>query len=206
MSILTNRYSLALFLPLTIFMAIYGPQLLAVWISPQFAANCSGVLAALLVSTTITNAGQYSSISILFGMGRHQRFARALVVEALVMIGGVALVARPFGITGVAWVVASAMVLNRGMFTAWLLSHELRVGYFRFLASVYQPLIYTGPAIAVLYALRHTVLPGRNWAELILAGMIALACYAPLALMTLRSGSSRAVMGEGSRALFKVIV
>ncbi len=196
LSILTNRYSLALFLPLTIFLAIYGPQLLAVWISPQFAANCSGVLAALLVSTTITNAGQYSSISILFGMGRHQKFARALVVEALVMIGGVALVARPFGITGVAWVVATAMVLNRGLFTAWLLSHELHVNFFRFLASVYQPILYTGPAIAVLFTLRHTLLPGRNWPQLILAGVIGFVCYAPLALFTLRPDHRELLLGK----------
>lgn len=187
LSIITNRYSLALFLPLTIFLSVYGPPLLGVWISPQFGANCAGVLLALLAGITIGQAGQYNSGSILYGMGRHQVYARALVVEAALVLGGIALVVKPFGIVGVAWVVSGMMLLNRGLFTAWLVSSELGVNYFRFLGSVYQPLVLAVPVIALLAALRFTVLPGNNWPQLILAGIIGTACYAPLALMSLRA-------------------
>lgn len=204
LSILTNRYSLAMFLPVTIFMTVYGPRLLAVWINPQFAANCSGVLMALLASTTLSNAGQYNSISILYGMGRHQGFARSLVVEAVLMLAGIALVARPFGLVGVAWVAGSMMVLNRAFFTAWLLSHELGENYFRFLASVYQPLLCAIPPVALLWLLRATVLPGRNWFELIAAGMLGTACYVPLGLLTLRP-EHRQLLWDKLRGYLRVL-
>ena len=183
LSVITNRYSLALFLPLTIFLGAYAQPLLSVWIKPEFAANATGVLLALLAGVTIAQAGQYNSASILFGMGRHQKYARALLIESALVLGGIALVVHPFGIVGAAWVVSILMLLNRGVFTAWLLSRELGVSYFGFLADVYQPLLFAAPVLALLFALRYTVLPGRNWPQLILAGMIGTACYGPLALL-----------------------
>ena len=183
LSVITNRYSLAMFLPLTIFLGAYAQPLLSVWIKPEFAANATGVLLALLAGVTIAQAGQYNSASILFGMGRHQKYARALLIESALVLGGIALVVHPFGIVGAAWVVSILMLLNRGVFTAWLLSRELGVSYFGFLADVYQPLLFAAPVLALLFALRYTVLPGRNWPQLILAGMIGTACYGPLALL-----------------------
>src|SRR5271155_738285 len=38
LSIITNRYGLAIFLPVAMFLIVYGPALLSVWISPTFAA------------------------------------------------------------------------------------------------------------------------------------------------------------------------
>jgi O-antigen/teichoic acid export membrane protein len=184
LSVITNRYSLALFLPLTIFLGAYAEPLLAAWIKkPQFAADAAPVLLALLAGVTVAQAGQYNSTSILFGMGRHQIYSRALLAEAVLTLGGVALAIRPFGIVGAAWVVSILMLLNRGALTAWLLSRELGVNYLRFLGEVYQPLALALPALAVLLALRFTVLPGSNWPQLILAGIIGTACYAPLAIL-----------------------
>ena len=203
LGIITNRYSLALFLPVTIFLGVYGPPLLAVWISPQFGANCSSVMLALLAGFTIALAGQNNSISILYGMGRHQMYARALLMEAILTLAGIALVVRPFGILGVAWVVSGMMFLNRGLLTAWLLSHEVGINYFRFLASVYQPLLLAAPVMALLYLLRFTILPGSNWLQLILAGMIAMACYVPLALTTLRADHRELLFAKVRERLFR---
>ncbi len=186
LSIITNRYSLAIFLPLTIFLAAYAQPLLTVWIKkPEFAAQAAPVLLALLGGITVAQAGMYNSGSILFGMGRHQAYSRALLCEALLTIGGIALVLKPFGIFGAACVVSAMMLLNRGLFTAWLLSHEIKLNYFRFLGQVYQPLLFAIPALLVLLLLRATVLPGSNWFQLILAGVIGVCCYAPLAYLTL---------------------
>jgi O-antigen/teichoic acid export membrane protein len=203
LGVITNRYSLALFLPVTILLGVYGPQLLAVWISPQFGANCAPVLLALLPGVTIALAGQNNSISILYGMGRHQRYARALVAEAILTLGGIALVVKPFGIVGVAWVVSSMMLLNRGLFTAWLLSREVGINYFRFLGAVYQPLLMAAPVVALLYALRFTILPGRNLPQLILAGIIAVTCYVPVAVMTLRPDHRALLAAKIRERLFR---
>lgn len=183
---ITNRYSLALFLPVPIFLGAYAPPLLEKWLGAQFGAQCAPVLLALLAGITVALAGQSNSVSILYGMGRHQRYARALLAEAVITVSAVALVVRPFGITGVALVVSTTMLLNRGLFTAWLFSREVGIGYFRFLAAVYQPLAMAAPVMALMFVLRYTVLPGATWAQLILAGMIVCACYVPVAVLTLR--------------------
>jgi O-antigen/teichoic acid export membrane protein len=196
LSTLTNRYSLTLFLPLAIFLSVYGPPLLAVWINPQFGANASGVLLALLAGITIAHAGQCNSASILFGMGRHQAYARALLMEAVLVVAGVAIVVKPYGIVGAACVVSGMMLLNRGAFTSWLLSRELKTSYLGFLAHVYQPLLTAVPVIAILAVLRATVLPGRNWPQLILAGTVMLGCYLPLALWGLRPEHRALLFGK----------
>jgi hypothetical protein len=114
-------------------------------------------------------------------MGRHQIFSRALLVEAVVLIASLAVVVPRFGVIGAACTIATLLILNRGLFTAFLMSRELHVGYGWFLASVYQPLIAAVPVGILLYVIRVTILPGKNWAQLILAGAIVVVCYAPLA-------------------------
>jgi len=181
LSVIANRYGLAIYLPLSIFLLVYGPALLSVYLNPSFAASSAPVLIILAIGGTIATAGQYNSSSILFGMGRHQIYSRALLVEAVVLIGSLALVTPRFGIIGAACVIAGLMILNRGLFTAFLISRELQVGYGWFLASVYQPLVAAIPVGIFMYALRVKVLPGKNWFQLILAGLIVVVCYAPLA-------------------------
>ena len=183
LSVIVNRYGLAIYLPLSIFVLVYGHALLSVYLNPSFALSSAPVLMILAIGATIATAGQYNSSSILFGMGRHQIYSRALLVEALVLIASLTLVVPKFGVIGAACVIAGLMILNRGLFTAFLISRELHVGYAWFLASVYQPLVAAIPVGILMYALRVTVLPGKNWFQLILAGLIVVVCYAPLAFL-----------------------
>jgi O-antigen/teichoic acid export membrane protein len=186
LSLVVNRYSLALFLPLSIFLAIYGSQLLAVWITPQFARESSAILLALLPGITLGNAAQFSSSSILFGIGKHQMFARAVMVEAALAVGGMAFVLPRYGLTAMAIVGSGVMAFNRGLFTPWLLTRELNTSYPRFLASVNRPLIAVIPVGAALIVLQKVV-PGNNWPQLIVAGAVTLAAYLPFAYSFIRA-------------------
>jgi O-antigen/teichoic acid export membrane protein len=179
LAIMVNRYSLAIFLPLSIFLAVYGPQLLAVWISPEFARQSSGVLVALLAGITLGNAAQFSSTSILFGIGKHRMFARAMLVEATVSTAGMALVLPRYGLTAAAVLASAMMVLNRALVTPFILSRELNASYFGYLAGVNLPLIAVVPVGAGLFALRHFV-PGANWFQLIGAGAVTVLLYLPI--------------------------
>ena len=180
LAVMVNQYSLALFLPFSIFLLVYGPQLMSVWITPAFAKEASGVLVALVAGITLGNAAQFSSNSILFGIGKHQRLARALLVEAAVTTIGMAIVLPRFGLTAAAIVGSVAMVLNRALFTPWLLTKELNASYFRFLAGVNRPLVAVIPVAIVLVLLKR-VLPGNNWPQLFLAGAVTVLAYLPFA-------------------------
>ncbi len=179
LAIMVNRYSLAIFLPLSIFLAVYGPQLLAVWISPAFARESSGVLVALLAGITLGNAAQFSSTSILFGIGKHRIFARAMLVEATLSTVALALILPRYGLTAGAVVASAMMVANRALFTPWILSRELNASYFGYLAGVNLPLIAVIPVGGVLFVLKHFV-PGNNWFQLMAAGAVTLLVYVPI--------------------------
>ena len=181
----TNRYSLALFLPLSIFLAVYGRALLSVWIKPEFAAQSAGVLTALLAGITLGNAAEFNTASILFGIGRQQAFSKCVALEAALAVAGLCYTLPRYGVTGGAWVVSMLMVANRAIVAPYWLTRELKASYWRFVASVNRPLIAVIPVGAVLFALR-TVMPGRNWAQLILAGVITMAAYLPFMFLVVR--------------------
>jgi O-antigen/teichoic acid export membrane protein len=180
LAISANRYSLALFLPLTIFLAVYGPQFLLVWIKkPYFAGQSAGVLLALLAGITLGNAAQFNSASILFGIGKHQRFARAMFVEAALMVAGSIYVLPRYGLVPMAALGSGLMVINRAFITPWLLTRELETSYWRFLARVNLPLLAVLPVGGILLALKRFV-PGVNWPQLILAGAVTVLAYLPI--------------------------
>jgi O-antigen/teichoic acid export membrane protein len=180
LAVSVNRYSLALFLPLSIFLAVYGPQFLIVWIKkPYFASQASGVLLALLAGITLGNAAQFNSASILFGIGKHQIFARAMFTEAALMVAGSIYVLPRYGLVPMAALGSGLMVANRAFVTPWLLSRELETSYWRFLGRVNLPLIAVVPVGGILLALRRFV-PGVNWPQLILAGAVTMLAYLPI--------------------------
>jgi O-antigen/teichoic acid export membrane protein len=182
MAIDVSRYSLTLYMPATLFLMIYGQALLSVWISPEFAANCEGVLPALLTGGVLAYAAQYSSGSILFGMGKHQTYSRMLLLEAALTVAGTILVLPVYGIAGAAWVKSIFMLANRGMCGAYLLNRELRSNLGAYLISVYGPPIAIAvPVAGLLWWLRETILPGANWVQLIGCGAVAVVLYFVLA-------------------------
>ncbi len=181
MAIDASRYSLTLYLPAPLFLAAYGHELLSVWISPAFAAKASGVLPALLLGAALGTAAQYSSGSILFGMGKHRLHARALLVEGVLSVVLTILVLPRYGIVGAAWVRSALMLLNRGFGTAYFLNRELHTPYWDFVARVYGPPLAVGaPVLALLFWMK-TLAPGNNWAQLIAAGVLGSVVYLVLA-------------------------
>ena len=184
-SVTVNRYSLALFLPLILFLIFYGQAFFAWWIDADFARQCAGVLMALLVGQTLGNAAQYSSNSILFGIGRHQMYARGMLVEAVLAVAGLWFLLPLYGITTAAAFCSALMVLNRGLFVPWQLARELKISWLGFLANVNRPLLAGIPVAAVLWPLRQTILPGAGLWQLLLAGAITVLVYAPFAYWTI---------------------
>lgn len=181
MAIDASRYSLTLYLPASLFLAAYGHELLSVWISADFAAKAAGVLPALLIGAALGTAAQYSSGSILFGIGKHRQYARALLAEGIVGVVLTILVLPGYGIVGAAWVRSVLMLLNRGFLTAWLLTRELRTPYRDFVASVYGPPLAAGAPVLVLLIWLKGLMPGSNWGQLIAAGLLGSMVYLVLA-------------------------
>jgi O-antigen/teichoic acid export membrane protein len=123
-------------------------------------------------------SGQFNSVSILFGMGRHKIWSRTLLAEGLVTACGMWFVLPRFGLYGGALLAGSAMILNRSIMACILVSHELKIN-----AAVYASRIYLGPlsisagVTALLYAIKKLWLPGHSWGQIALASALMLIPY-----------------------------
>jgi O-antigen/teichoic acid export membrane protein len=180
LGILTNRYSLAVFAPVTAFLGVYGFEVCSLWIRPSFAAESAYLLPVLLIGYTAV-AGQFNSASILFGIGRHKLYARLLIAEAVVVLAAVAAVLPRGGLYGAVWVTSMCMMVSRGVALCTLASRELGIHPLRYAARIYgAPLGNCAAAMVLLWALRLRWLPGRNWGELIAASLLMLALYGAL--------------------------
>jgi O-antigen/teichoic acid export membrane protein len=181
LGILANRYSLMLFAPCAVFLLAYAPELYALWISPAFAANSAYLIPLFLIGSTVV-AGQHNSVSVLFGIGKHQRYSTCLLIEAVVTVVCFALVLPRFGLIGAACVSAVFTTLNRGGAACLLVSRELDISPFRYAASIYlRPLSAAAVCFAAMILLKPW-LPGTTWSSLILAGAITAVIYFSLAV------------------------
>lgn len=185
LGVYANRYSLAMYLPVTIFLLVYRLELFGLWIRPDFAVQCAELVAILLMGHTAL-AGQYNSVSILFGMGRHRTYSRRFLIEGLALIAGLGIVLPRFGLTGAAWVAGTLMLLNRAIGTCWLVSKELEVNPAVYAWRIYaKPLAAGAVTTAVLFLCKQYLLPGRSWGELVGAATVMMLVYGSLGFVVL---------------------
>lgn len=185
MGIYINRYCFVLFAPVAIALIVYGTALFRLWIKPEFAAMSAPLLPPLVIGITLAVAAQYNSSSILYGLGKHQKFAISLFVEAVLCITGVYFVTPRYGLMGVAVVSSTLLVINRGLVTSWLLCRAVQFPLGSFLARIYlPPLAVAVPATLFAVWMKSHWLPGTSFVQLILACGLLAALYYAIAFFT----------------------
>jgi hypothetical protein len=169
-----NRYCLALFLPLSIFLVVYGRELIYVWTaSAGFADHAGPLLPVFVLSTTLAVAGQFNSSQILYGLARHDNYSKALIAEGALALGGMIIVLPKYGIFGAACIAAGFAILNRGLVTPYLLCRVMDFSLARYLRDIYStPLLTAIPVFIFALWIKAHFVPGRTWFQLI--GSIAL--------------------------------
>jgi O-antigen/teichoic acid export membrane protein len=184
LAVYSNRYSLTLFMPLALVFWIWGDRIFNLWV-PSIAGKSAPLLPILLAGYMLAIVAQYSSGMLLQGMGRHQRFARGLLVESVAVLISLIFVLPRYGILGVAWVTCICMVLNRGLFAPWLVTRELKISFPWFMHSIYTwPAAAAVPIVALAYRLRSSILPGNTWFQLFAVGAIIAAAYFVIAFFS----------------------
>ena len=168
-----NRYCLALCLPLTIFMPIYGRELFLHWLGPEYAIHSAPLLPMLVAAITVAWASQFNAVAVLVGLGRHGRYAMVLILESVLILSGSVLVVSRYGVPGVVWVVSVVMTLTRGVAPAILFCSIYKISLLAYTRSVFLRPAWIGvPVAALMFWLKSVVLPGTGWGQLMLAGAI----------------------------------
>jgi small-conductance mechanosensitive channel len=130
-------------------------------------------------------AGQFNSSSMLYGLSRHDRMARGLLVEAFLGVLGIWLVLPIYGILGVAWVVGMLSVLNRGLYVPWLVCRALDSSFPGYMRGIYaRPVLTAIPVLLLARALKAAGVSGQTWLQLILIGAFTSAAFYLAAFFT----------------------
>ncbi len=179
LGVYANRYCLALFGLLAVFLSTYPAEILTAYISAAFARHSAPLLPVLTLAFTLAIAGQFNSSAILFGLGKHRGYARTLFAEAVALVALGLFVVPRYGIFGMAVVASVLMILNRACLTPLFLCRSLATPWIHYMRAIYlRPLVCALPALALALALRASILPGRSlWELLAAAALIGLAYY-----------------------------
>lgn len=180
--IMTNRHCFTLFMPVAIFLMVFGTPLLRVYMTPEFADRSGPLVPILVVGFLFAIAGQYNASAVLIGQGKHAWYAYGIAVE--VMITGVCLhVFTPrFGALAAAWILSLSLLAVRGVYLALVMCRVNDFHLGAYLSGIYAKALVTAmPAFAAAFAIRTFALPGRNWTELIAAGAAVCLLYFALA-------------------------
>jgi O-antigen/teichoic acid export membrane protein len=184
MAILVNRYCLMLFLPLAVYLVIFGRQLLEVWINPAFAANSAPLLPVLAAGVVVAVAAQFNSSAILYGLAKHGALARAVFLEAALCVGGLFFVIPRYGILAAACVVSGLMIASRGIYVPYWVSRHLGLSFSSYLWSIYaRPLAIMTPIAAMAWILNLAAGAPSTWTAALGGGALMVACYYPVAFL-----------------------
>lgn len=182
LGVYANRYCLCLFLPLVSVLLVYGYEIYSLWVNPSFAAASAYLLPIMVISHAAVS-GQFNSVSILFGMGRHKIWSRTLLAEGLITACGMWFILPRFGLYGGALLAGSAMIANRSIMACILVSRELKINAARYASKIYLgPLSISAGVTALLYAIKKIWLPGHSWAQIALACGLVMIPYCLLVI------------------------
>jgi len=184
LAIYANRYCFTLYAPLAIVVLVYGRELIQLWVGAAFVTNSAPLLPIFLAGTAFAMAGQFSSSTVLFGMGKHRGYAYALLSEACLNIVGMIVIMPRFGLVGAAVVAAVLMIAVRGIITPWLACRQLDFPFLRYLRLIFErPLLIAIPILLLTYWCKLKLWPGTNWIQLISVSVLVGTVYWAAAYM-----------------------
>jgi len=202
----TNGHCFVFFMPVALFLLLYGTPLLQVWISPEVARQSGAMIPVFLLMFVFAVAGQYNSGAILIGQGRHSYYALAIVIEVLLTVCGLMLVVPRYGAVGAAWVVSVVFLVVRGMGLAYVVCRVNGFPFGNYLQAIYgRGLVAAVPVLLLASMLRAHVWSGFNWSELIRAAAAISVTYYAAALIVL-APAERATILARARSPFRGMV
>jgi O-antigen/teichoic acid export membrane protein len=193
LAVLTNRHCLALFMPVAIFLLVYGAPLMRLWV-PEAAAGSAPLIPVMILYFVFAVAGQYNAGAVLIGQARHAPLAWGMVAEVVLSTTALFFIVPRYGVLGAAWVVSLAILMTRGVYVAIVICRINDFSLLQYVGAIYGRPVLVGAAVLAMAAVLPRVLPGGSWAELVLAGITICAVYYGLGFVTILEPGHRAAI------------
>jgi O-antigen/teichoic acid export membrane protein len=192
-----NRVCALLILPITIVLILLGKHVIRIWVGARYIPHSYPVLVVLIIPFTLMLM-QSASGRVLFGIGKHQSFAKVTLIEGIAnLILSIALV-PPLGVVGDALGTAIPLGCTFLLFMPRHLKKQLGVPVSSFVRQAYLlPLLLNLPLLGVVW-LVNTFFTPRNLIQLVLEIGAAFLIYGIGVLWAYKTGRVFRVAESGS--------
>ncbi len=144
-----SRVTLAVSVPLTLYLTVFGPALLTVWVGAEYAEY--GYIVAILAANFMLDTASYPGTGVLMAIDRHRPIAWMALTDGLLnLVLSIALV-HPLGLRGVALATLLSTILVLTFLIIPYTTRTLATSYGEVLRAVALPFVL--PAAAYLGAL-----------------------------------------------------
>ena len=189
LAVYATRLSLALTLPLSLGLIFLGREFIVLWMGPSYAG--SATILAILAGMLSLSIAQSGTVSILYGLGRHNTFVKLVMIEGVLNVALSIALGTIWGLVGIALGNGIAATVLGALLLPRLVSREMRIPMGTYLREAFLPPLLAAVPMAVVLAGMVAMTSSYSWPLFIVRGAIAVAVYAPVAFFTCLSAPDR---------------
>ena len=176
-----SRYMLWIVLPFQIGLVLLGKPFLTLWMGARYAESTYPTLVILAAPLALAMT-QALGIRALFGTGKLDWYARAVMVEAIANLLLSVALARPLGIEGVALGTAIPNIaFNLALMV--FLCRQFAIGLFHYVIEVFLWPLLPASLLAFAWAVTVSLLIPRTWPMFFGTGLCGLLAYGSVAVL-----------------------
>jgi O-antigen/teichoic acid export membrane protein len=179
-----NYYASLLAFPITVVLLFFGKLLIALWVGAQYALSYS-VLAIVVVPMAVY-VSQSGSTRMLYGRGLHKSLAKLLLLEGVANFVLSIVLARRFGILGVAWGTAIPLLATSLVALPWLSCRSLDVSVGDYWKSAQLPALVMVTPLVVLFAVAAMLRPDPGIVEALIELSVGACVYSAMTINKFR--------------------
>ncbi len=147
-ALMGTRLALLVGLPITVTVVIVGERFISLWMGPEY-GRVAGPLLIVLTLSRLVHLSQAGSYEVLLGMSLHRVPTTLNLVAGVLGVTGSAVLARWYGLMGVAIGGALPILVLHGMFQPWYTNKSLNISWGTYLLRAVLPPV----AAAIPYSL-----------------------------------------------------
>jgi O-antigen/teichoic acid export membrane protein len=190
-----TRATIAVSMPILITLLVRGDNFIGVWMGPQY-SHTSGIVLAILATALLFSLPNTPAASIAFGIEKHKTIAKWAIGEATVNLSLSVVLARIFGIYGVAiGTLVPSLVVNVFFWPRYI-TNLVKINYREVLLNVWGPMFLSAVPFAAVSYVAKAFFPAASMTMFILQTIVLLPIFGLSVGWTFRANIRRRVLPQ----------
>lgn len=168
---------------------VLGRHFIVRWMGPSYAD--SYVVFVVMGAALMMEALMQTANNALYGLARHRPYAIAAVCEAVANAALSIVLARRYGMVGVAVGTAIPLAVNKLLFTPYYTSRVVGVPLRQFYAPIVRAASVTAGVLLLVWAAVAAFHVAATYSSIVLVSCLAVATYVPVAFYGILTADER---------------